>query len=71
MSKTISTGCGVWADAVFVIFIGSNAEAVKFLQRHGDSGDQVIVRMRGLPYSCTTEQVVCIILSSFLKTVCF
>ena len=37
---------------------GSNQEAVKFLQRHGDSGEQVIVRMRGLPYSCTTEQVV-------------
>ena len=31
---------------------------MKFLQRQGDSGEQVIVRMRGLPYSCTTEQVV-------------
>lgn len=38
--------------------VGSNQEAVKFLQRHGNSGEQVIVRMRGLPYSCTTEQVV-------------
>lgn len=48
-------------------FVGSNAEAVKFLQRHGDSGEQVIVRMRGLPYSCTTEQVVGLIISRFTE----
>ena len=44
-------------------YTGSNTEAVKFLQRHSDDGEQIIVRMRGLPYSCTTEQVVCQLLS--------
>ncbi|XP_013391159.1 epithelial splicing regulatory protein 2 isoform X2 [Lingula anatina] len=32
---------------------GNNTEAQAFLSR----GGQVIIRMRGLPYSCTTEQV--------------
>ena len=33
-------------------------EAKAFLSRHGEAGAQVIVRMRGLPYSCTAEQIV-------------
>lgn len=40
---------------------GNNTEAQAFLSRHSDSGNQVIVRMRGLPYTCTAEQVVSII----------
>ncbi|ELT87306.1 hypothetical protein CAPTEDRAFT_189098 [Capitella teleta] len=36
---------------------GNNTEAQAFLSRHSDSGNQVIVRMRGLPYTCTAEQV--------------
>ncbi|KAK2156341.1 hypothetical protein LSH36_216g07063 [Paralvinella palmiformis] len=38
---------------------GSNTEAQVFLSRHSDDGSQVIVRMRGLPYSCSAQQVVC------------
>ena len=38
--------------------LGKSTEAQAFLSRHGDNGYQIIVRMRGLPYSCTPEQVV-------------
>jgi len=36
---------------------GSSREAQKFLTRHSNDGSQVILRMRGLPYTCTAEQV--------------
>jgi len=40
-------------------FVGSNREAQSFLTRHSaEGGTQIIVRMRGLPYTCTAEQVV-------------
>jgi len=43
---------------------GSNREAQSFLTRHSaDGGTQIIVRMRGLPYTCTAEQVVRIVVS--------
>lgn len=35
-------------------FLGNNNEAQQFLSK----GGQVIVRMRGLPYDCTAQQVV-------------
>ena len=38
--------------------LGSSREAQMFLSRHNADGTQVIVRMRGLPYTCTAEQVV-------------
>lgn len=38
----------------FVCLLGNNNEAQAFLSR----GGQVIVRMRGLPYDCTAQQVV-------------
>jgi len=42
--------------------LGSNREAQSFLTRHStDGGTQIVVRMRGLPYTCTAEQVVCIL----------
>lgn len=37
---------------------GNNTEAQAFLSRHNGQGGQIIVRMRGLPYSATAEQVV-------------
>jgi len=37
---------------------GSSSEAQEFLSRHADLDGQVIVRMRGLPYTCTHQQVV-------------
>lgn len=37
---------------------GNGFEGREFLSRHDDKGGQLIVRMRGLPYSCTAEQVV-------------
>jgi len=37
-----------------VILLGSNTEAQAFLSR----GGQVIIRMRGLPFTSTTQQVV-------------
>jgi epithelial splicing regulatory protein 1/2 len=37
---------------------GSSREAQMFLSRHSNDGSQVIVRMRGLPYTCTAEQVI-------------
>ncbi|KAK2190891.1 hypothetical protein NP493_65g02011 [Ridgeia piscesae] len=36
---------------------GNSSEAQAFLSRHSELGGQVIVRMRGLPYSATSEQV--------------
>ncbi len=36
------------------IIAGNNKEAQQFLSR----GGQVIIRMRGLPYDCTSKQVV-------------
>ena len=42
---------------------GNNNEAQQFLSR----GGQVIVRMRGLPYDCTAQQVVS---SSYAKHIC-
>jgi len=41
-------------------FAGSSREAQRFLSRHSDSGAQVIVRMRGLPYSSKADHVVSI-----------
>lgn len=38
----------------FLPFLGNNNEAQQFLSK----GGQVIVRMRGLPYDCTAQQVV-------------
>lgn len=43
-------------------FSGNNNEAQAFLSR----GGQVIVRMRGLPYDCTAQQVVSIAFNHFL-----
>lgn len=37
---------------------GSSSEAQEFLQRHADNGSQVIIRMRGLPYTCRADEVV-------------
>jgi len=44
---------------MFVVTVaGSSSEAQEFLSRHADLDGQVIVRMRGLPYTCTHQQVV-------------
>ena len=45
---------------------GSSSEAQEFLSRHADLDGQVIVRMRGLPYTCTHQQVVRRLLSYLL-----
>jgi len=47
-------------DYLYDWFSGSNREAQAFLTRHSvtEGGTQIIVRMRGLPYTCTAEQVV-------------
>ena len=45
-----------------IYFSGNNNEAQAFLSR----GGQVIVRMRGLPYDCTAQQVVSISVHNFL-----
>lgn len=38
--------------------VGGSREAQAFLSHQSWNGTQVIVRMRGLPYSCRAEQVV-------------
>ena len=43
----------------FIYFSGSNSEAQAFLSR----GGQAIIRMRGLPFTATTQQVVSDLLS--------
>lgn len=48
---------------LFTTATGTNNEAQTFLSR----GGQVIVRMRGLPYDCTAQQVV----SIMIPNVCF
>lgn len=45
---------------LFTTATGTNNEAQTFLSR----GGQVIVRMRGLPYDCTAQQVVSVMVSS-------
>jgi len=42
----------------FTYLPGSSSEAQEFLQRHADNGSQVIIRMRGLPYTCRADEVV-------------
>lgn len=43
----------------FVSIAGGNStEAQTFLSQHNGDGAQVIIRMRGLPYSCTADQVI-------------
>lgn len=44
---------------------GGNAEAQQFLEKHNNEG-QVIVRMRGLPYSASSQQIVSISINSFI-----
>lgn len=44
---------------------GKSSEAQHFLARHSAEGGQVIIRMRGLPYTSTAEHVVRLILLFF------
>lgn len=55
--------CVIWGYVLSLCWLpGSNTEAQAFLSR----GAQAIVRMRGLPYTATAEQVVSTFLLVYL-----